>query len=78
MNVTQKGQVTIPLEIRRQFGFLPHSEVEFVVKNKQIILQKALRMTKRNILKKQLESIRGSSKLNISTDEIMRLLRGDP
>lgn len=76
MNITQKGQVTIPLEIRRQFGFLPHSEVTFVVKNKQVILQKVLRMTKHNILKRQLEGARGSAKLKMSTDEIMQLLRG--
>ncbi|MHB1467814.1 MAG: AbrB/MazE/SpoVT family DNA-binding domain-containing protein, partial [Solirubrobacteraceae bacterium] len=29
MRVTQKGQVTIPLEVRRTLGIEPGSEVEF-------------------------------------------------
>jgi AbrB family looped-hinge helix DNA binding protein len=29
MRVTQKGQVTIPLEVRRALGIGPGSEVEF-------------------------------------------------
>lgn len=31
MRVTSKGQVTIPVGIRERFGFLPDTEVEFVV-----------------------------------------------
>jgi len=77
MHITQKGQVTIPLEIRRKFGFLPFTEVKFMVKDNQVILQKERSSTKRNMLKKQLESIRGSSKLKMSTDEIMHLLRAE-
>lgn len=77
MNITQKGQVTIPLDIRQQFGLLPYTEVEFVVKHNQVVLQKTLRLTKHNTLKKRLESIRGSSTLKMRTDELMQLLRGD-
>ena len=29
MRITSKGQVTIPLAIREQAGFLPNTEVEF-------------------------------------------------
>ena len=29
MQVTSKGQVTIPQEIRIRLGLLPHTEVEF-------------------------------------------------
>ena len=31
MRVTERGQVTIPKEIRDRFGFEPRAEVEFVV-----------------------------------------------
>lgn len=30
MHITQKGQVTIPQEIREQFSFLPHTKVDFI------------------------------------------------
>jgi AbrB family looped-hinge helix DNA binding protein len=29
MRVTSKGQVTIPIDIREQFGILPNTEVRF-------------------------------------------------
>jgi len=29
MQITSKGQVTIPLEIRNGLGLLPHTKVEF-------------------------------------------------
>jgi AbrB family looped-hinge helix DNA binding protein len=29
MRITSKGQVTIPAEIRKRAGLLPHTEVEF-------------------------------------------------
>ena len=31
MQVSERGQVTIPQAMRERFGLLPHSEVEFVV-----------------------------------------------
>ncbi len=31
MRITTKSQVTIPIEIGEQLGFLPHAEVSFVV-----------------------------------------------
>lgn len=30
MRITAKGQVTIPIEIRKRLGLLPDTEVEFV------------------------------------------------
>ena len=31
MRVTSKGQVTIPQEIRERFGFMPETEIDFVI-----------------------------------------------
>jgi AbrB family looped-hinge helix DNA binding protein len=40
MRVTQKGQITIPEDIRIKYGFLPHTEVKFVeVKGKVFIMK---------------------------------------
>lgn len=40
MRVTEKGQVTIPKEIRDRLGIKPGSEVEFVVEEKGVMLVK--------------------------------------
>ncbi|HCV13530.1 MAG TPA: AbrB family transcriptional regulator, partial [Candidatus Accumulibacter sp.] len=39
MRITSKGQVTIPQAIRQASGLLPHTEVEFVYENEQVILR---------------------------------------
>ena len=31
MKISERGQVTIPQEIREKYGFLPDTDVEFVV-----------------------------------------------
>jgi AbrB family looped-hinge helix DNA binding protein len=43
MKVGERGQVTIPKEIRRRFGIGPDAEVEFQVVNGSITLKKAPR-----------------------------------
>jgi AbrB family looped-hinge helix DNA binding protein len=43
MKVGERGQVTIPKEIREQFGLGPDTEVEFRVIAGSIILKKAPR-----------------------------------
>ncbi len=40
MRVTEKGQVTIPKEIRERLGIKPGSDVEFVVADKGVMLVK--------------------------------------
>jgi len=77
MRITSKGQVTIPLEVRERFGFLPDTEVQFEIKGNQVILRK---MTSENhyISHRKRELIRkmaGKGSVKMSTDEIMRLTR---
>jgi antitoxin PrlF len=40
MKVGERGQVTIPKEIRERFGIAPNTEVEFRVVNNSIVLHK--------------------------------------
>ncbi|WP_019171991.1 AbrB/MazE/SpoVT family DNA-binding domain-containing protein [Pseudaminobacter salicylatoxidans] len=40
MRVTEKGQVTIPKEIRDRLGIGPGSEVEFVERDSVVVLEK--------------------------------------
>ena len=41
MKIGERGQVTIPKEIRDRFGLLPETEVEFRVIHGSIVLRKA-------------------------------------
>ena len=41
MRIGERGQVTIPKDIRDQFGLGPNSDVEFHVEHGSIILTKA-------------------------------------
>ncbi len=43
MKIGERGQVTIPKEIRTRFGLGPETEVEFEVRNGSIVLKKAPR-----------------------------------
>lgn len=75
MKITSKGQVTIPIEIREQFGFLPDSEVEFRVEGNTVHLVKASGPTGRGA--RIVETLRGSADVSMTTDEILALTRGD-
>ena len=46
--VTTKGQVTIPKELREQFGIEPGSQVDFVAATDGIRLRKVIDRTKRS------------------------------
>jgi AbrB family looped-hinge helix DNA binding protein len=41
MKIGERGQVTIPKDLREQFGLTPDTEVEFRVVNGSIVLKKA-------------------------------------
>jgi bifunctional DNA-binding transcriptional regulator/antitoxin component of YhaV-PrlF toxin-antitoxin module len=78
MHITEKGQVTIPITLREQFGFLPHTEVHFAAHNGELVLRKAGRASKKEaMLRAGLAKMRGSMTRKLTTDEIMRLTRGD-
>jgi AbrB family looped-hinge helix DNA binding protein len=77
MQITSKGQVTIPQEVRNQLGLLPHTEVEFEVSGDHARIRKARHMEGRGVRgEKALRTLRGSADTRLSTDEIMALTRG--
>jgi AbrB family looped-hinge helix DNA binding protein len=75
MRITSKGQVTIPQDIREQFGLLPDTEVDFVVKRNSIHLVKAAQPKKLTRGEMIVSRMRGRAKGGMSTDEIMALTR---
>lgn len=76
MRITSKGQVTIPKEIRDEFGLLPGTEVEFVPSDGEIHVRKAVRGPKRG--EEVVAHFRKAGRnFRMTTDEIMRLTRGE-
>lgn len=74
MRITSKGQVTIPIEIREQLGFLPHTEVAFQVDGNAV---RIVRVDSEaggrghGVVRR----LRGRATAALSTDEIMALTR---
>jgi antitoxin PrlF len=74
MRITTKGQVTIPLLIRRKMGLWPHTEVEFSIEGDKVRLQKVKNTSRRGM--ELISRMRGQATVKMSTDEIMALTRG--
>jgi AbrB family looped-hinge helix DNA binding protein len=76
MRITSKGQVTIPIEIREQLGLLPNTEVEFSIDRGAVRMMKATRPSGRSRGREIVEHMRGRATSGMTTDQIMRLMRG--
>ena len=68
--VTQKGQVTIPKDIREKLGVRPGSSVRFRVVEGKCVVEKEVKENK-------LEKWVGYLKSKKRTDELMKELRGE-
>lgn len=76
MRITSKGQVTIPQDIREALGIVPSSEIEFVREGNRVWLRKRKPGAAR--ARSLVARMRGRANARMSTEEIMRLTRGDP
>ena len=78
MRITSKGKVTIPQAIREKLGLLPHTEVEFEIVGDGLRMRKARKpkgMDRGEMIVAHLRG-RGNKQFR-STDELMKLLRGE-
>lgn len=75
MKITSKGQVTIPHRLRQAFGLLPNTEVVFEAGQDGVVLRS--RLGRRALIRERLRQARGAGTGNRSTEEIMRLTRGE-
>jgi AbrB family looped-hinge helix DNA binding protein len=78
MRLTSKGQVTIPADIREKLGLLPNTEVEFEIDGDAVRVRKAAKPTGLTRGQALIAHMRGRATRRITTDEIMRLTRGEP
>ena len=74
MRITSKGQVTIPQDIREQFGLLPQTEVDFEVVDDGVLLRKARGRRPRG--RAVVDHLRGRGDVDMTTDQILALTRG--
>ena len=70
MRVTQKGQVTIPLAVRRALGIHPGSEVQFRIEEQGVRL-----IVDPERAADEIAGMRGAGSGELSTDEILALTR---
>lgn len=70
MRVTQKGQVTIPLEVREALGIRPGSEVQFELDDGSARL-----VVDRDEAAAEIRRMRGLGEGDLSTEQILALTR---
>ena len=69
MRVTEKGQVTIPKDVRDRFGIGAGAEVVFEVVRDEIVVRKVHGGDTRG--RRLAERLRGRGDVDMTTDEIM-------
>ncbi len=72
MRITSKGQVTIPVAIRRKAGLRPNTEVTFTMTRGVVVLKKVDRRGRGD---RMVEAMRGKATAGMTTDQIMALTR---
>ena len=74
MRVTEKGQVTIPKDLRGALGIGAGTEVEFERDDDVIVVRKSSTSPSRG--RQLADRLRGRGDVALTTDEIMSLTRG--
>ncbi len=77
MRITSKGQVTIPASIRQLAGFLPRTEVDFRFEGSAVTIFKSSPPSDSSRGERLVAHLKGKGDVNVTTDEIMALTRGD-
>ena len=74
MRITSKGQVTIPIAIRKKAGLWPNTEVTFVMSRGVVTVRKKAAGARQRG-RRLVEAMRGKATTRLSTDQIMALTR---
>jgi len=77
MRITSKGQLTIPIDVREQLGLHPGDEVEVVVDLETRSARIVKSATGPSRGRRIAESLLGTGDVEMTTEEIMELTRGE-
>lgn len=80
MRITSKGQVTIPQQVREAAGFMPGTDVEFLLDGEGVRVVKAdaeRRARKKTRGQAAVERFTGSATTPMTSAELMALLRDE-
>jgi len=70
MKIGERGQVTIPKNIREKYGLMPTIEVEFVPEETGVLIKK------KSLYSSPVEQVYGILKKKASTDNYIEVIRG--
>lgn len=70
MRITEKGQVTIPIGLRKRYGLEHNTEVEFVGD------KDGIRIKKRGAAANPFRALRGASRKGLNVDQYIESIRG--
>lgn len=74
MKLNSKGQVTIPADLRKQHGFSEGDEVEVIADGNTLRIVHTNPASSRG--ERVVNRLRGKATTDLSTDALMKLLRG--
>jgi AbrB family looped-hinge helix DNA binding protein len=74
MRISPKGQITIPVEIRKALALTPDCEVDFEVQGRGVLICRKDRLSRGEAI---VQHMRGKGTINITTDELMAMTRGE-
>jgi len=80
MRVTSKGQVTIPKDIRRRHDIRAGSEIDFVEEGSDVVVRRKTGRSpgrRKDDFAAYLDRVTGVVDLGMSTDDFMRMMRGE-
>jgi AbrB family looped-hinge helix DNA binding protein len=70
MKVGERGQVTIPKNIREKYGLMPSIEVEFMPQKNGVLIKK------KSLHSSPVEQVYGFLKKKANTDNYIKAIRG--
>ena len=70
MKIGERGQVTIPKNIREKYGLMPSIEVEFVPEETGVLIKK------KSLYSSPVEQVYGILKKKDNTDNYIEMIRG--
>lgn len=78
MHVMPNGQVTVPEDVREEFGLRPDGEVDFELADRATHVTRTSRPTGETRGERLVRKLRGSAPPGgLTTDEIMAITRGE-